>query len=464
MSLTNETPRSPLPRLSQRVAWAGALCAALGGVLASSVGSYTASIWVEQGESRTLLREATEFAEELVEEENETASDDSPEEHQHFAAVHGERNLHSILVHELEDVRLPAPRAAARRGGLTFGDSSLPDVPPNKCVRIDAPEPLRVCGSEHAGLRVAVGESVSDEAGRSSSFLWSALIGIVSAAVLAGAGSWLVARWALSPLEHLLRQVRGIRPDNLREPMLAEHETHREIEELRIAIAALVERLGTALNHAQAFASQAAHELRTPLTALCGEVELLLENQANSHELRAVQRRLATLTQLVERLLMLATPGTELARVGRAVDLNDVSEWLFQRLGAESRRVHLTSIDDAIVRGDEELLRSLLKNAVDNALKFSTPRTHPDVHVAISANDKHVLIQVTDQGVGMSESERAHAFTAFYRTPSARASGVAGHGIGLALIAHVATAHGGYARFVDGDAGTCLEMGLPHFR
>lgn len=274
----------------------------------------------------------------------------------------------------------------------------------------------------------------------------------------------MVARWALSPLEHLLRQVRGIRPDNVREPTSTERETHLEIEELRLAVADLVERLGNALNHAQAFASQAAHELRTPLTTLCGEVELLLEQQPESRELRALSQRLSTLTQLVERLLMLATPGTALHRLGRAVDLNDLIAWLLARLGPDAHRVQVTSLDDAIVRGDEELLRSLLKNAVDNALKFSANSDRNDVGIAITCSDTLLFVRVTDHGPGMSASERGSAFTAFYRTPSARASGVQGNGIGLALIAHVATAHGGHARFVDVSEGTSLQIELPRFQ
>ena len=105
--------------------------------------------------------------------------------------------------------------------------------------------------------------------------------------------------------------------------------------------------------------------------------------------------------------------------------------------------------DDVLVRGDGTLLRALVSNALDNALKFSRGNV-----VVSASHDAHAcVVSVVDDGPGIPDEERARVFGAFYRTAASRASGAMGHGVGLALIAHVAAAHGGTAEFMPTTAG-----------
>jgi signal transduction histidine kinase len=113
--------------------------------------------------------------------------------------------------------------------------------------------------------------------------------------------------------------------------------------------------------------------------------------------------------------------------------------------------------DDLFIRGDEELLRVLLNNALANALKFSAA----EVKVYARRAQSKVWIEVNDHGPGVPLAERAHVFSPFYRTKAALAGGVPGHGIGLALIAHVARIHSGEARFLEVDEGSRLQIELP---
>src|SRR5690606_41316210 len=119
------------------------------------------------------------------------------------------------------------------------------------------------------------------------------------------------------------------------------------------------------------FAFQAAHELRTPLAALRGEMDLLAEAEPNLKELGTIQKRLVRLNELVERLLTLATPGDDLHRSGRAVDLADVLSDVMRDFEDRAQRIELRLMEDPVVRGDEQLLRSVLWNAIANALKLS---------------------------------------------------------------------------------------------
>src|SRR5690606_8633760 len=122
------------------------------------------------------------------------------------------------------------------------------------------------------------------------------LIGGLIGAMLGGLASWRTARWALAPLIDLRDRVRQIDPDAPSAEPLAPGSEHAEIEELRRAIASLVERLAVSLRHAQQFASQAAHELRTPLAVLAGELELLAEtSETDRPTLERLHRRVGEL-------------------------------------------------------------------------------------------------------------------------------------------------------------------------
>jgi signal transduction histidine kinase len=114
-----------------------------------------------------------------------------------------------------------------------------------------------------------------------------------------------------------------------------------------------------------------------------------------------------------------------------------------------------------MVRGDPALLRAAVLNAVENALKFAPEGA---VTVTVRASPQAVLVRVSDEGPGVPMGLRDALFAPFHRSAAARAAGQPGHGVGLALIAHVTRAHGGEARFVDADRGATLEVSLPPWR
>ncbi|HWB81486.1 MAG TPA: ATP-binding protein, partial [Nannocystaceae bacterium] len=142
---------------------------------------------------------------------------------------------------------------------------------------------------------------------------------------------------------------------------------------------------------------------------------------------------------------------------GEAVELVDVVDAVRAALPeAERERVHAEIDGEPIVRGDPELLRAMIHNAIDNALKFSRERVDVRIH-----GDERVVIDVIDRGPGIPASERDAVFAAFYRRADTR--GTPGHGIGLALIAHVAAAHDGHAELVDAKLGAHLQITLPRW-
>ena len=98
----------------------------------------------------------------------------------------------------------------------------------------------------------------------------------------------------------------------------------------------------------------------------------------------------------------------------------------------------------------------LFSNALSNALKFGRK-----AEVTVFEAEVDVVLQVDDDGPGVAPDQRTRVFEPFVRAPLAVERHISGHGLGLALISHVARRHGGSARFIDADAGARLEIRLP---
>jgi len=140
------------------------------------------------------------------------------------------------------------------------------------------------------------------------------------------------------------------------------------------------------------------------------------------------------------------------------VSLQDLTEDIVARLPeTERQRVRLHAPrGSVVVRGDEALLGMLFSNALSNALKFGK-----QVEVSTYEANGEVVLLVDDDGPGVSPDQRTAVFEPFVRAPLAVERQISGHGLGLALIAHVARRHGGGARFIDGEPGAHLEISLP---
>ncbi|MFV8754831.1 sensor histidine kinase [Nannocystaceae bacterium ST9] len=452
-------------RLVARVARVGAVAAAFAGMLAAALAGLLAAELVGLYAEQSLRADAFELSAEISEELRGEADDDADDD-EFERNADGTPVLAGVLAHELEDVEHPGASAliVERSGARSIGDASLPSLEIGECRLIDMfDQPRRVCAVGLGDDTLVLGISAQDEHDRLQLLVWALIAGGLIGAALGGAASLWAARWALAPLDHLRDRVRQIDADAPRSSdlALAQHDArYEEIDELRVAIAALIDRLAASLAQAQSFAAQAAHELRTPLTVLAGELELLGED--SSHDRKAIERlrgRVHALGQLIQRLLVLANPGTVTRLGGEAVDLADVVDLARADLEpSAAERVHVRCEDDLLVRGDPELIRAMLANAIENALKFS----REPVEIVATAQATEIWIEVIDRGPGIPRELRDQVFAAFYRSPDARA-GTPGHGIGLALIRHVAEVHRGRCEFVDQPRGARLRIHLPRW-
>jgi signal transduction histidine kinase len=284
--------------------------------------------------------------------------------------------------------------------------------------------------------------------------------GALSAAVLAAAlalgASWPIARRLVGPLTRLRQRISEIDVEALSRADLGADEHVAEVDALRRTIAQLIERVDGAIAQAHRFAANAAHELRTPLATVRGELELLAEKPERDGAARA-QHKLSELSVLVERLLILSVPARTPSDHHELISLRDLLEDAVHALPAPDRaRVTLTE-SDAHVRGDGALLAMMMTNALSNALKFAV-----NARVEIALENGVAVLHVDDDGPGVDAADRERVFEPFVRTNEAVRRRVSGHGLGLALIRHVAVMHGGSAALVDKPTpGARLELRLP---
>jgi signal transduction histidine kinase len=449
MSETEPEQGSARRGLASRVARVAVTSAALGGLVAAAVAIFAVDrLIAEQADQR--LRAATiTLGGELDEDRNERKREP----------------IRATIDDENDEIVTSGIRLAVFRGGaLLAGDRWVFAPAGGRCeTRRVAGGRVRACATRHEDFTLIAAQPIDRQ-----SLYWLYALAALGA-ILLGAGtgafsSLTLSRWAVAPLEALSAALRRSRPEALDALDLGPPGDYDEVEAIRAALTDLTRRIQVLLDQAQRFAADAAHELRTPLTALRAELELLAEDSPASTR-AAVERasgRVARLSELMERLLVLALPADNLRAGFETVALADVVEDVSRELPEDRRaRLELHLASEGLVRGDLALLSSLVANALDNAFKFS-----PDGAVTVRVQEvadtreraRHVAVRVTDRGPGVPSALRARVFEPFYR---GRPGATPGHGIGLALIGHIARAHGGSARFEDVEQGAELRVALP---
>jgi len=284
--------------------------------------------------------------------------------------------------------------------------------------------------------------------------------------VFAGVMLWYAVGRGLAPLETLRREIESRSHRDL--SALPLEQTPQEVRPVIRAMNELLERLSLALAAEQRFIADAAHQLRTPIAGLKTQTELALR-QTPSGEARETLQQLRSATQqatrLVNQLLSLARAEPPVGRVqaGERVDLAQLAreattEWVPRAL---ERNVDLGfdgESQKAEVEGDPFLLREMLNNLLDNAIRYTHPGGQVTVRLARSGSGP--VLTIEDDGIGIPEAERARVFERFYRVLG---TGTEGCGLGLAIVKEIAQSHGADVQLTspEGGSGTLVRVRFP---
>jgi two-component system OmpR family sensor kinase len=395
---------------------------------------------------------------------------------------------------------LIAPRQAAAifdtEGNLLAEQPALGDVhvglPPPNFIPASGAYLYQVAGErarDDAGRIIALQRIRANRNGKSYLIIVSQPLNVVTeelkrirlvlyfavllALALAGLGGWFLARRSLQPVVQMTERARRISAENL-EQRLPIANPRDELGQLAATFNDLLARLDDSFAQQRRFMADASHELRTPLSVMRTATDVTLESRNRSEveyreALRVIDEQARRLTRIVEDMFTLAR-----ADAGRrALHHNHfyLDHLLLETaraanvLGArKGLAIEVADFPETPYQGDEGLLRQMILNLLDNAMKY-TPAGGV-VRVQLDQHDSLYTISVTDTGVGIPLEARPHIFERFYRVDKARARSEAtdgaGAGLGLSIARWIAEAHHGRLELLRSDeTGSTFAASLP---
>jgi two-component system, OmpR family, sensor histidine kinase TctE len=361
-------------------------------------------------------------------------------------------------------------------GSFLLGNGKLPppasnlNIPPNEPLLYEVViegKPMRIAsidlsfgdGFTDQTMRVQVAKSlvaqqrIARELVRDVLFPLLILGAVLSVLVYEGI------RRGLAPLERLEAQLAHRTTASLSPIEMTQ--APEEVHSLANALNQLLTTLRRSLSQEKRFLNDAAHQLRTPLAGLISQTELAMQET----EPVALQQRLVKVhtgaqrsAHLVHQLLSLARTEAEVAL--RPVDVAALArevarEWTPRALAADID-LGYEGEDKLMAAGDKLLLREALNNLIDNALRYTGQGSK--VTLRARFQDDHCVLEVEDNGPGLSTTDREHMFERFWRASELPG----GCGLGLSIVSEIAKRHGGSATaFAVKPQGLHIQLVLP---
>jgi two-component system, OmpR family, sensor kinase len=266
------------------------------------------------------------------------------------------------------------------------------------------------------------------------------------------------------PLEDIATVARQItRADDLSRRVPHSSRTD-EIGDLARAFNQTLERLERLFRSQQRFLADVSHELRTPLTSVRGNLDLMKRmGEYDQESMIVIQDEMERMSRLLGDLLLLARADTGgLPLRFEPVELDNVLFDVYRQISRIDKpvTVELSEVDQVIVLGDEDRLKQVILNLVDNSIKYTSPGGSVDLR--LSKEDGRAILSVIDTGIGIPAEDLPHIFDRFYRVDKARNREQGGSGLGLAIVKWVVQAHGGRIQVESSvGAGTTFLVTLP---
>jgi heavy metal sensor kinase len=288
------------------------------------------------------------------------------------------------------------------------------------------------------------------------------------ALVVAGIGGLFLARKSLAPVDRMTEQAMRISAQNLHDRLEVGYPAD-ELGRLALVLNDLLSRLDRSFENMRQFTADASHEVRTPLSIIRGEAEVALSQNRDESEYR---ESLSVILDEARRLSLMVDDMLALVRADAGQHKLKKHEFYLNDLVDECiRAVHVLALNKGVTLnstspadipffGDEDLLRRMLLNLLDNAIKY-TP-SGGLVEVSLSCDGEFAKISVRDNGIGVPAEASSQIFERFYRVGKARSRADGGSGLGLSITKWVAEAHNGTIDLVSkAGSGSTFTVTLP---
>ena len=323
-------------------------------------------------------------------------------------------------------------------------------------------------GSEEAEYVIVVAESRRDLIDQMRALRRIFLLSLPAMLLMAGLAGYLLARKSLAPIAVMTTRAERISAENLHERLPVKNKND-ELGKLARVFNELLARIESSFDGMRRFTADASHELRTPLAIIRGEADVALSQDRAPGEYREtleiIRDEARLLSGIVEDMLALARADAGQRRLKlEEFYFNDLIEECVRsaRALALNKNISLDfeSSDDTAFRGDEDLLRRMAINLLDNAIKYT-----PDggsVLVKLWREDGRINLRVTDSGIGIPAEAAGRVFERFYRVDKARSRAEGGSGLGLPIVKWIAEAHLGSVSLESApERGSSFTVSLP---
>ncbi|PEZ72690.1 ATP-binding protein [Bacillus sp. AFS017274] len=277
----------------------------------------------------------------------------------------------------------------------------------------------------------------------------------------------LISKKTLHPIHQIINTTNQITATNLHERLPIEG-PEDELQSLSKTLNQMINRLETSFTQIQQFTSDVSHELRTSLTIMRGELDVAFIRNRSEEEykrvLHTVLEEIIYLSDMVEKFLYLSRNTSNSNQIEqKTVDgmllFQYVRNHLLSLIMKKQIEMHIQIPDPFILYGDEDLLRRLFINLIENALKY-TPEGGK-VEIKAFSKEKFIYIEVYDHGIGIPDEHLPFIFQRFYRVDDSRSRSQGGTGLGLSLCKWIVEAHKGTIEvFSKPDEGTRVIVKL----
>ena len=270
-------------------------------------------------------------------------------------------------------------------------------------------------------------------------------------------GAFLSIRWILKPVRWLNQGVREVGRGNLNHRVPLKRSD--ELRDLAAAFNDMTERIRDMLQTKEQLLLDVSHELRSPLTRVKVALEFMPDGQAKESITGDLTDMEKMINEILERARMHHLHGKlKLARRMLADLLNDVlPEFENRPPGVQVGDLPV----DIEVMVDSEQIQTVFKNILTNAIKFSRPDSEP-VRVRVERRPSDIVVQITDNGIGIPPDELRFIFEPFYRVDKSRTKDTGGYGLGLSLCKTIMEAHGGRIEIESTpNVGTIVFLRFP---
>lgn len=279
------------------------------------------------------------------------------------------------------------------------------------------------------------------------------LLALMTLGCLAIVGSWFggrfMAKKALKPIDCMIKELQKIGTEQLGK-RLTMYPAKDEIHELSGVINEMLSRLEHSFNQIRQFTVDTSHELRTPIAIMKAGIEVALSKERDTRGYQQVFANtledLRRISKIIENLFILARADAgryeiHIRRMNLHPIITDIVEQL--KLIAEQKNIYVLTetMEDIFIEGDELLIRMLLLNLMDNAVKYTSQ--NGTIKLSLGKDNGWVKIAIEDDGIGISEEDIPYIFDRFYRANKVRTANYNGGGLGLSICQWIVKSHRG---------------------